>query len=112
MINVELGGAARAAALEPAHSFKPLYSHDAVAEGHATTARLMPHSDGERRQMKLLRALQERVVQPLGGRRPIPVDVRIIATSNVSLDREVGARRSSSHCRIRRLRMSVLPAKR
>jgi transcriptional regulator with PAS, ATPase and Fis domain len=44
-------------------------------------------------QAKLLRALQERAVQPLGGRRPIPVDVRIIATSNVPLDREVQAGR-------------------
>jgi two-component system nitrogen regulation response regulator GlnG len=44
-------------------------------------------------QAKLLRALQERAVQPLGGRRPIPVDVRIIATSNLPLDREVQAGR-------------------
>lgn len=32
-------------------------------------------------------------MQPLGGRRPIRVDVRIIATSNVPLDREVQAGR-------------------
>jgi two-component system nitrogen regulation response regulator GlnG len=44
-------------------------------------------------QSRLLRALQERVVQPLGGRFPVPVDVRIIATSNVSLEREVRANR-------------------
>jgi two-component system nitrogen regulation response regulator GlnG len=44
-------------------------------------------------QFKLLRALQERVVQPLGGRRPIPVDVRIIASSNVPLEGEVRAGR-------------------
>jgi DNA-binding NtrC family response regulator len=44
-------------------------------------------------QSKLLRTLQERAVQTLGGRRPVPVDVRIIATSNVPLEREVRAGR-------------------
>src|SRR5436309_495584 len=44
-------------------------------------------------QTKLLRALQERQVQPLGGKRPVPVDVRIIAASNVPLEREVRAGR-------------------
>jgi DNA-binding NtrC family response regulator len=44
-------------------------------------------------QAKLLRALQERQVQPLGSKRPIPVAARIIAASNVSLEREVRAGR-------------------
>jgi two-component system nitrogen regulation response regulator GlnG len=44
-------------------------------------------------QAKLLRALQERQVQPLGSRRPIPVLARIIAASNVSLESEVRAGR-------------------
>src|SRR5438128_1706997 len=44
-------------------------------------------------QTKLLRTLQERQVQPLGGKRPVPVDVRIIAASNVPLEREVRAGR-------------------
>jgi len=44
-------------------------------------------------QSKLLRALQERQVQPLGSKRPVRVDVRIIAASNVPLDREVRAGR-------------------
>src|SRR2546422_3866042 len=44
-------------------------------------------------QAKLLRALQERHVQPLGGKKPVPVDVRIIAASNVPLEREVRAGR-------------------
>jgi two-component system nitrogen regulation response regulator GlnG len=44
-------------------------------------------------QAKLLRALQERQVHPLGGTRPIAVDMRIIAASNVSLDGEARAGR-------------------
>jgi DNA-binding NtrC family response regulator len=44
-------------------------------------------------QAKLLRALQERQVQPLGGKRPVLVDVRIIVASNVPLEREVQAGR-------------------
>jgi DNA-binding NtrC family response regulator len=44
-------------------------------------------------QMKLLRALQERVVQPLGSKQLVPLDVRIIAASNVPLAQEVRAGR-------------------
>src|SRR5467141_1821639 len=44
-------------------------------------------------QAKLLRALQERQVQPLGGKQPVRVAVRIIAASNVPLEREVRAGR-------------------
>jgi two-component system, response regulator FlrC len=38
-----------------------------------------------RLQAKLLRALQERVIDRVGGNRPVPVDIRIIATSNRNL---------------------------
>ena len=38
-----------------------------------------------RLQAKLLRALQERVIDRVGGSRPVPVDIRIIATSNRNL---------------------------
>jgi len=36
-------------------------------------------------QPKLLRALQERHVERLGGTRPTPVNIRVVATTNVSL---------------------------
>ncbi|MEM6382020.1 MAG: sigma-54 dependent transcriptional regulator [Pseudomonadota bacterium] len=42
-----------------------------------------------RLQAKLLRALQERVIDRVGGNKPVPVDLRIIATSNRSLTEEV-----------------------
>lgn len=42
-----------------------------------------------RLQSKLLRALQERVIDRVGGSRPIPVDLRILATSNRNLAEEV-----------------------
>ena len=44
-----------------------------------------------RLQAKLLRALQERVIDRLGGGRPVPVDIRVIATSNRNLVEAVRA---------------------
>ncbi|MFC1679132.1 sigma-54-dependent transcriptional regulator [Elusimicrobiota bacterium] len=44
-------------------------------------------------QAKLLRVIQERRVQHLGGKREIPVDVRIITASNRSLPEEVRGER-------------------
>lgn len=40
-------------------------------------------------QAKLLRVIQEREVERLGGRKPIPLDVRILATTNRHLQDEV-----------------------
>jgi len=42
-------------------------------------------------QAKLLRVLQEREVERLGGRTPIPLDVRVLATTNRRLREEVAA---------------------
>ncbi len=44
-------------------------------------------------QAKLLRVIQEREVERVGGRRPIPLNVRIIATTNRNLREEVAAGR-------------------
>jgi len=44
-----------------------------------------------RLQSKLLRAIQERVIDRVGGSRPVPVDIRIIATSNRDLAEAVRA---------------------
>lgn len=40
-------------------------------------------------QAKLLRALEEKYISPIGGKVPILVDVRIIATTNLDLEEEV-----------------------
>jgi len=42
-----------------------------------------------RLQAKLLRAIQERVIDRVGGSRPVPIDIRIIATSNRDLTEAV-----------------------
>jgi DNA-binding NtrC family response regulator len=44
-----------------------------------------------RLQAKLLRAIQERVIDRVGGSKPVPVDIRIIATSNRDLGEAVRA---------------------
>ena len=43
-------------------------------------------------QAKLLRALQEREIERLGGTHPIPVDLRVLAATNVDLKAAVRAR--------------------
>ena len=40
-------------------------------------------------QAKLLRVLQEREVEPLGASKPVPLDVRVVATSNRNLEQAV-----------------------
>ncbi len=44
-------------------------------------------------QSKLLRVLQERALTPIGAQTEVPVDIRVIATSNRDMPAEVAARR-------------------
>jgi DNA-binding NtrC family response regulator len=41
-------------------------------------------------QVKLLRVLQEKEIEPVGGRSPIKINVRVIAATNRNLEKEVG----------------------
>lgn len=59
-------------------------------------------------QAKLLRVLQEREVERLGGTRPIPINVRIIATTNVSVEEKV---RDGSFRKDLYYRLNVMPVK-
>jgi two-component system response regulator PilR (NtrC family) len=40
-------------------------------------------------QVKLLRAVQEKMIRPVGGTEDIPVDIRIVSATNKSLEKEV-----------------------
>jgi two-component system response regulator HydG len=62
-------------------------------------------------QPKLLRALQERVVRPIGGDKEIPYEARIITASNRELETEVAERRfrDDLYYRINVLRIDIPP---
>jgi two-component system response regulator HydG len=62
-------------------------------------------------QVKLLRALQERVIQPLGSTKTIPVDVRIIAATNDDLLTSVttGTFREDLYHRINEFKIQLPP---
>ncbi len=59
-------------------------------------------------QAKLLRVLQERQVQPLGGASPVPVDVRVVVASNLLLKEEMMAGRFRQDLYYRLSEFSVL----
>lgn len=44
-------------------------------------------------QVKLLRVLQERVVDPIGSSQPVPIDVRVVAATHRDLEGEIAAGR-------------------
>ncbi|MDE2051240.1 MAG: PEP-CTERM-box response regulator transcription factor [Gammaproteobacteria bacterium] len=62
-------------------------------------------------QAKLLRFLQERVVERIGGREPIPVDVRIVVATNCDLEDAIerGAFRKDLHYRISEIAVRIPP---
>ncbi|HEX5079167.1 MAG TPA: sigma-54 dependent transcriptional regulator [Geminicoccaceae bacterium] len=63
-------------------------------EAHGGTLLLDEISEMHPRlQAKLLRAIQEREIDPLGSAAPIKVDIRLVATSNRDLEAEVAAGR-------------------
>jgi len=62
-------------------------------------------------QAKILRVLQERVLERVGGRRSIPVDVRLLAATNKDLEAEIakGAFREDLYYRIKVVHIHMPP---
>ena len=62
-------------------------------------------------QAKILRAIEAREIYPVGGKRPIPLDLRIVAATNVDLDRAVedGRFRRDLYFRLNVARVHVPP---
>jgi DNA-binding NtrC family response regulator len=62
-------------------------------------------------QVKLLRVLEEKCVLPVGGTKPVPVDARIIASTNRDLGREMeaGRFREDLFYRLNVVQLSVPP---
>jgi Nif-specific regulatory protein len=62
-------------------------------------------------QAKILRVLQERVLERVGGRNPIPVDVRILAATNKDLEAEIakGGFREDLYYRIKVIHVHMPP---
>ena len=62
-------------------------------------------------QVKLLRALQERVIERVGGRHPIPVDVRVLAATHKDLAAEIakGAFRDDLYYRLNVIHIQLPP---
>ncbi len=64
-------------------------------------------------QAKLLRAIQERSIRPVGGERDLPMDVRIVAATNRNLRREIesGNFREDLYYRLNVISISLPPLK-
>jgi two-component system, response regulator FlrC len=64
-----------------------------------------------RLQAKLLRAIQEREIDRVGGTQPIKIDIRLIATSNRDLDEEVrkGSFREDLYFRLNVVNLCIPP---
>ena len=62
-------------------------------------------------QAKILRVLQERVLERVGGRNPIPVDVRVLAATNKDLEAEIrkGGFREDLYYRIKVIHVHMPP---
>jgi Nif-specific regulatory protein len=62
-------------------------------------------------QAKILRVLQERVMERVGGRTPIPVDVRLLAATNKDLEAEIakGTFREDLYYRIKVIHIHMPP---
>lgn len=62
-------------------------------------------------QVKLLRALEDRMITPVGGTKPIEVDVRLIAATNADLEQEVqsGAFRADLYYRLNVIPLNIPP---
>src|SRR6516225_7741908 len=62
-------------------------------------------------QAKLLRVLQEKVVEHVGGRKPIPVDVRILSATNKNLEAEIrkGTFREDLYYRLKVIQIQMPP---
>ncbi|HRU39572.1 MAG TPA: sigma-54 dependent transcriptional regulator, partial [Candidatus Goldiibacteriota bacterium] len=62
-------------------------------------------------QAKLLRVIEERVVEPLGGNKPVPIDVRLISATNADLKDEVqkGNFREDLYYRLNVIKVDIPP---